>query len=216
MTIRILLADDHRILVDGLRSILERQRDVEVVGVAEDGLEAVAMVSEYQPGLVLLDISMPRLNGIDAARRILRDSPETKVVMLSMHADRAYVQESLRVGARGYILKESAAREVLNAVESVMRGERFLSPTVRDQILDEYVEFVRDADGAAGSPLSPREREVLQLLAEGHATKNIAAILNISAKTVESHRKQVMDKLGMHSVAELTKYAIREGLTALD
>lgn len=216
MTIRVLLADDHRILVDGLMSILERQKDVDVVGIAKDGLEAVAMVEQHRPDIVLLDISMPRLNGIDAARRILRDHPETKIAMLSMHADRAYVQESLRVGARGYILKESAAKEVLHAVEAVMRGERFLSRSVRDQVLDDYVELVRDSDGPAGSPLSPREREVLQLLAEGHSTKEMAATLNISAKTVESHRKQMMDKLGLYSVAELTKYAIREGLTALD
>jgi DNA-binding NarL/FixJ family response regulator len=216
MTIRVLLADDHRILVDGLMSLLERQGDIDVVGVAKDGLEVVAMVERHRPDVVLLDISMPRLNGIDAARRILRDHPDTKIAMLSMHADRAYVQESLRVGARGYILKESAVREVLHAVEAVMRGERFLSQSVRDQVLDDYVELVRDARDPAGSPLSPREREVLQLLAEGHSTKEMASTLSISAKTVESHRKQMMDKLGMHSVAELTKYAIREGLTALD
>jgi len=214
--IRVLLADDHRLLVDGLRSLLEDREDIEVVGVASDGLEALEMTARHRPDIVLLDISMPRLNGIDAARQILRDVPGTKVVMLSMHADRRFIQESLRVGARGYILKESASGEVVEALRTVSMGEVFFSRSVRDQVIHEYVEIVRGGEEKSSSPLSPREREVLQLLAEGKATKEIAGMLNVSVKTVESHRKQIMDKLDLHSIAALTKYAIREGLTQLD
>ena len=216
MKTTVLLADDHRILVDGLKSILERQGRMEVVGIATDGLEAVAMAARHRPDIVLLDISMPRLSGIDAARRILHDLPDTRIAMLSMHADRSFVQEALRIGAQGYILKESAAMEVVGAVEAVMKGELFLSRSVRDRVLKEYAELLSEAGDSAPAILSPREREVLQLLADGQSTKEMAATLNISAKTVESHRKQIMDKLDLHSVAELTKYAIREGLTPLD
>lgn len=213
---RVLLADDHRILIDGLASLLERQRDVEVVGLATDGIEAVALAALHKPDIVLLDISMPRLNGVDAARQILREQPDTTILMLSMHADRTYIQESLRAGARGYILKESAAREVLAAVHTAEHGDLFFSESVRAQVLQDYVGIVRGTGDSSPSRLSQREREVLQLLAEGHSTKEMAATLNLSTKTIESHRKQVMDKLGMYSVAELTKYAIREGLTQLD
>jgi DNA-binding NarL/FixJ family response regulator len=214
--IRILLADDHKLLIDGLRPLLEAHKNVEVVGVARDGVEAVDLAARHRPDIILLDISMPRLNGIDAARKILRDLPDTKIIMLSMHADRRYIQESLRVGACGYILKESAAREVIQAIKSVQEGGLFLDHSVRDQVLHEYVKWIRDGDIPSSSPLSLREREVLQLLAEGKSTKDVAGILNVSVKTVESHRKQVMDKLGLHSIAELTKYAIREGLTPLE
>jgi two-component system response regulator NreC len=216
MVTRILLADDHRLLVDGLRPLLESQESVEVVGVAADGMEAVELASKLRPDIIILDISMPRLNGIDAARQILRDMPETKIIMLSMHADRRYIQESLRAGACGYILKESAAGEVINALEVVQKGELFFSQSLRDKVLHEYAELIRVGDGSRSSPLSPREREVLQLLAEGKSTKDMAGILNVSVKTIESHRKQIMDKLGLHTIAELTKYAIREGLTQLD
>ena len=214
--IKILLADDHKLLIDGLRPLLEKQGNLEVVGVAKDGLEAVKLAAQYRPDIILLDISMPRLNGIDAARKILDELPDTKIIMLSMHADRRFIQESLRNGASGYILKESAAREVIEAIEEVRKGELFFSIAVRDQVLRDYVEWVRVGSNLSRSPLSGREREVLQLLAEGKSTKDTAGILNVSVKTVESHRKQIMDKLGLHSIAELTKYAIREGLTQLD
>ena len=214
--IRVLLADDHQLLIDGLRPLLENQVNIEVVGVAKDGLKTLEFALKQKPNIILLDISMPKLNGIDAARRVLRELPDTRIIMLSMHADQRFIQESLRVGARGYILKESAAREVIEAVAAVHRGELFFSLSVRDQVLRDYVDRVRDDEHSSESPLSGREREVLQVLAEGKSTKDTARLLNISVKTVESHRKQIMDKLDLHSIAELTKYAIREGLTQLE
>jgi DNA-binding NarL/FixJ family response regulator len=213
---KILLADDHQLLIDGLRPILERQKGVDVVGVARDGMEAVDLAAKTRPDIVILDISMPRLNGIDAARQILRDRPDARVIMLSMHSDKRFIQESLRAGACGYILKESAAKEVIQAIATVESGELFFSESVRDTVLHEYVEMMRGGGEASASPLSPREREVLQLIAEGKSTKETADTLSVSVKTVETHRKQIMDKLDLHSIAELTKYAIREGLTQLD
>jgi two-component system, NarL family, response regulator NreC len=214
--IKILLADDHQLLIDGLRTILEKHRDVEIVGLAKDGLEAFDLAMQSQPDIILLDISMPGLNGLDAARKILRDLPGTKIIMLSMHGDLRYIQEALRIGAKGYILKESAAEELIQAIRDIKNGELFFSKSVRNQVLAEYVKSVRQDNKNVKPVLSIREREILQLLAEGKSTKDAAGILNISVKTAESHRKQVMDKLGLHSIAELTKYAIREGLTQLD
>lgn len=214
--IRTLLADDHQLLIDGLRPLLENQPNIEVVGVAKDGLKAAELALNQKPNMILLDISMPKLNGIDTARRVLRELPDTKIIMLSMHADQRFIRESLRVGARGYILKESAASEVIEAIAAVHRGELFFSLSIRDQVLRDYVDRVREDKHPSESPLSGREREVLQILAEGRSTKDAARLLNISVKTVESHRKQIMDKLDLHSIAELTKYAIREGLTQLD
>lgn len=213
--INVLLADDHQLLIDGLRSVLERQPKINVVGVAKDGLEAAKLACDHKPDIILLDISMPRLNGVDAARRILREQPDIKIIMLSMHDDRRFIKESLRIGARGYILKESAVGEVIEAIAAVQKGELFFSRSVRDQVLRDYVEGIRENQDTSTFPLSGREREVLQMLAEGKSTKDIAGMLNISVKTVESHRKQIMDKLDLHSVAELTRYAIREGLIQL-
>lgn len=214
--IKVVLADDHKLLIDGLRPLLERQENIEVIGVAGDGMEAVELSEELEPDIILLDISMPRLNGIDTARKILAANPNIKIIMLSMHADRRYIIESLRIGAVGYLLKESAAREVIESINVVVEGELFFSKSVRDQVLSDYVKVVRDGAKLPGSPLSGREREVLQLLAEGKSTKEIASMLFVSVKTVESHRKQIMDKLDLYSIAELTKYAIREGLTKLE
>lgn len=214
--IRILLADDHKLLIDGLRPLLERQKYMTVVGVAMDGVAAVDLAAKHHPDIILLDISMPKLNGIDAARKILRDMPDIKIIMLSMHADKRYIQESLRSGTRGYILKESAVAEVIQAINDVQKGEMFFSHSVREQVLQEYVAWIREGGCSSYSPLSAREREVLQLIAEGKSTKDIAGILNVSVKTIESHRKQIMDKLNLFSIAELTKYAIREGLTPLE
>ena len=214
--IKVLIVDDHRLLIDGLCSILENQSDIEVIGVAKDGLEAVEQSMLYHPDIILLDISMPRLNGLDAARKILNELPETKILILSMHADKRYIRESIRIGARGYILKESAISEVMTAIQEVNNGAFFFSHNIQTEVIQDYVKRVKAGDNVPQSPLSLREREVLQLLAEGKSTKEVASLLFISIKTVESHRKQIMDKLGLHSIAKLTKYAIREGLTQLE
>lgn len=213
--IKVLLADDHMLLIDGLRPLLERRGDISVIGIAQDGLQAVKQADELKPDIILLDISMPKLNGIDAARKILALLPRTKIIMISMHADQRYIRESLRAGANGYILKESAAREVIEAINVVSRGGVFFSLSLRDRVLQHYVDWMREGGDTADTPLSGREREVLQLLAEGKSTKEMADLLCVSVKTIESHRKQIMDKLNLHSIAELTKYAIREGLTKL-
>ncbi len=216
MTTTIMLADDHRIFRDGLRPLLAAQDDFEVVAEADDGLRALELAREMRPDVAVLDVSMPGLNGLEVARRLAQDAPEVKVVMLSMHSDRRYVLEALRAGARGYLLKDAGFAELLDAVRAVRDGQTYLGNAVREQVIQDYVSL-SDADaGSAFAVLSAREREVLQLLAEGLCTKAIAGRLNLSVKTVESHRKAVMDKLEIRSIAELTKYAIREGLTRLD
>ena len=214
--VKVLIADDHKLLIDGLRPLIEKNNKNQVIGIASNGLEAVEKALELKPDIILMDISMPKLNGIDATRKILRDFPHTKIIILSMHADKRYIKESIQIGASGYILKESAAQEVLKAIEVVQTGNLYFGRLVKEQVLQEYVEWVREGDTSTFSPLSVREREVLQLLAEGSSTKDIATTLNVSVKTIESHRKQIMDKLNLHSIAELTKYAIREGITQLE
>jgi len=216
VNIGVLLADDHRIFRDGLRPLLEAHPDLSVVGEAEDGLSVLERCHELRPAVVVLDISMPGLNGIEVCRRLAREQPDVRVLMLSMHGDRRFVQEALKAGARGYVLKDDGFDELLKGVMAVAEGRLHLSPAVGDQVLHDYIDRLDEGGGGAFAVLSAREREVLQLLAEGLATKAIAARLNLSAKTVESHRKAVMDKLDLHSVAELTKYAIREGLTSVD
>ena len=213
--IRILLADDHRLFRLGLKQLLDQRAGISVVGEAGSGFEAVDMAKSLKPDLILMDISMPELNGLEATRRILEALPEARVVILSMHSDRRYVTEALRAGAKGYLLKDSAPEDLLQAINRVMGGQYFLSAGVSEQVIDE---FIRRAGEDADSPynlLSAREREVLQLLAEGASTRQIADRLNLSAKTIESHRLHLMEKLDLHSVAELTRYAIREGLVGL-
>lgn len=213
--IRILLADDHKLFIDGLGSLLDRRTGVEIVGAARDGLTAVRLASELKPDLILMDVSMPQLNGIEAARKILAENPSIHIVMLSMHADRRYVVESLRAGARGYLLKDSASEELLRVMERVSAGELYLSSKMSGEIIQDYLRVAESGKSTAFSVLSPREREVLQLLAEGNSTKEIAARLTVSVKTIETHRSQIMNKVDLHSVAELTKYAIREGITQI-
>jgi DNA-binding NarL/FixJ family response regulator len=214
--IRVLLADDHKLLIDGLCSILKNYPAIEIVGFAQDGLEAVELAKNLNPNIILLDISMPKLNGIEAAKQILLENSQLKVIILSMHSDKRYIQEAIKIGARGYILKESAVAEVIQAINAVQKGEMFFSQSVQDKVINEYVDMVRNEHSQPKLPLTPREKEVLQHLAEGKSTKEIAGILNVSIKTIESHRKQIMDLLNLHSIAELTKYAIREGITYLE
>lgn len=215
MSVSILLADDHRMFLDGLKTLLAAEPDLQVVGEAENGLDLLALAAELRPDVVVLDISMPGLNGVDAARRLLADDDPPRIVVLSMHADRRYVLGLLRAGVSAYLLKDSGFPELASVIRDVMRGEIRLSAQINDAVVHDYIALARSGDRDE-DPLSPREREVLQLLAEGRSTKEIAADLSVSVKTVETHRRQIMDKLDLRSVAELTKYAIREGLTSLD
>jgi DNA-binding NarL/FixJ family response regulator len=216
MSVSVLLADDHMIFREGLKPLLAKGGDFEVVGEAEDGLQALELARQLKPRLAILDISMPGLNGIEVARHLSQDSPDTAVIILSMHSDRRFVLEALRAGARGYLLKDGGFDELLDAMQAVSQGRLFLSSSISDQVIRDYISLAEAEQGSAFAVLSSREREVLQLLAEGLSTKEIADRLNLSAKTVESHRKAIMDKLEMRSIAELTKYAIRQGLTSLD
>lgn len=215
MTVKIMLADDHRIVRQGLRLLLERQPGMKVVAEAEDGLSAVRLAREQSPDVAIIDVSMPGLNGVEAARKILAARPGARVIGLSMHSDRRYVVEMLRSGALGYILKESAFDELSQAIRTVLKGQTYLSSRIADVIIKDYVRSAAGGRSSAFSRLSNREREVLQLLAEGRSTKQVAGQLNLSVKTVETHRKQIMDKLNIHSLAGLTKYAVREGITSL-
>ncbi len=221
MPIRVLLVDDHQIVRDGLRSLLAKQIDIEVVGEAENGRESLQKARELKPDVVVMDIGMRELNGIDATRQLLAESPETKVVALSMHSDRRYISEMLAAGACGYLLKDSAFDELTAAIRTVAEGRTFVSQGIAGTVIDDYVR--RLASGGSeervspgGRALSPREREVLQLIAEGASTKEAAARLHLSVKTVETHRRQIMDKLGIYNLAGLIKYAVREGLASLE
>jgi DNA-binding NarL/FixJ family response regulator len=216
MSFRVLLADDHHIVRDGLRALIEQQPDLEVVADAENGYKAVRLALEYRPDLVVMDISMPELNGIEATRQIMADLPNTKVLILSMHTDRQFVTEALRAGAAGFLLKDSAVEELVRAIR-VVKGDRiYLDPEITGGIIEDYIRHSPSGDLSAAVVLTNRERGVLQLIAEGWTTRAIAEHLCVSVKTIETHRRQIMIKLDLHSVAELTKYAIREGLTSLD
>jgi len=216
MSIKVLLVDDHALIREGLQSLLEKQPDMQVVGEAEDGRRAKELVSELSPDIVIMDVTMPRLSGIEATRQITAEFPSVRIIALSIHSQRRFVADMLSAGAAGYILKECLFDELVQAIQTVAAGGRYLSPRITDVVVDDYVERL---SGGAESPLeslTSREREVLQLVAEGKSSKQIAVELHISTKTIEANRRQIMEKLDMHSVAELTKYAIREGITALD
>jgi two-component system, NarL family, response regulator NreC len=214
--IKVVLADDHQIVRHGLRSLLSVEADIEVVGEADNGRAVVRMVQELAPQVVIMDISMPDLNGIEATRQILTDTTGVKVIALSMHSDSLFVLNMFKAGASGYLLKDCALEELVKAVRTVMNRKIYLSPGISDIVIKDFVLGWSSTESTAYSILTAREREVLQLMAEGKNTTQIAASLCVSVKTVEAHRKQMMNKLDIHSVAELTKYAIRQGLTSLE
>jgi len=216
MSIRILLADDHKITRQGLRSLLDKQSDMVVVAEAEEGRTTVRLVRELLPDVVIMDVSMPDLNGMEATRQITREFGNVKIVALSMHSDSLFVTEMLKSGALGYLLKDCAFEELALAIRTVVAGKIYLSPSISSVVVDDYLHRLSKADFSGLDVLTNREREVLQLLAEGKSTKQIALKLHISGKTVETHRRQIMNKLDIHTVAELTKYAIRKGLTSLE
>lgn len=216
MNLRVVLVDDHRMFREALRPLLAQTPGFEIVGEAGDGQQAIELCAQLAPDVVIMDVSMPGLNGLEATRRILADRPRTRVVVLSMHADRRFVAETLRAGAAAYVLKDAGFAELVRALQAVAEGRTYLSEPVRQLVVQEYVAGLQREDRSAFSLLSAREREVLQLVAEGASTKEIGDRLSVSVKTIETHRRQIMEKLDLHSVAELTKYAIREGLTPLD
>lgn len=215
MTVRILIADDHKILREGLKSLLEKQPDFAVVAEAQDGLGAISAAKKHKPDIAILDIGMPDLNGIEVTRRIRSEMADTRVIALSMHADRRFVMGILEAGANGYLLKDSAFAELISAVTTVAKGKMYLSPSIAETVVKNSLEKLDRKNEGSSVLLSGREREVLQMIAEGKSTKEIALKLFVSTKTVETHRKQIMDKLNIRTVAGLTKYAIREGLTSL-
>jgi len=213
--IRVLLADDHTIVRQGVRLCLEAMGDIEVVAEAEDGQAAVQLTSELQPDVAVIDLTMPRLSGVEAIRQIKRDGGSVEVVVLSVHDSEAYVVQALRAGAAGYVLKRNAATELAEAIRAAHDGQAYLHPSIARRVIDDYLSRVPVSGDAVAEPhdrLSPREREVLQLAAEGHSMRAIAGLLCLSTKTVEHHRASVMTKLGLHGQTELVKYAIRVGL----
>ncbi len=211
--IRLALADDHIVLRAGLRSLLERQRDFEVVGEAGDGRELIRIVDETTPDVVITDLGMPQLNGAEATSQIVTKHPETRVIVLSMHSDEAYVLRALKAGARGYLVKESAEADLMTAIRTVHAGKAFFSPSVSALLVEDYVRQMRDR-GVEDSYelLSTREREVLQLIAEGRSNKDVATLLGLSVYTVETHRGNILQKLNLHSIPELILYAVRKGI----
>lgn len=213
MPVKILIADDHGVVAEGLKHLIEAQPDMQVVGTVGDGREAVRLAREAQPDVVLMDLSMPELNGADATRAILERDARCRVIVLSMYADREYVRRALKAGASGYVVKRSAAKEVVEAIRAVYAGQRYLSPKVADVVIDDYT--TEDKQDPLGR-LSAREREVLQLLAEGRTGAEIAARLALSQKTVETYRARLVEKLGIRDVAGLVKFAIQRGIVSLE
>ncbi len=211
---KVVLVDDHRMMRDGLRAVLEKV-GVEVTGEAADGYQAISEVKRLQPDVVVMDIGLPGLNGIDATRQLVAELVDVKIIALSMNADQRYVMAMLEAGAVGYLLKNSASDELLLALQAVMRGETYLSPAITRSVVTRVVRSQTPTPCVGQErPLSAREREVLQLVAEGKSSKEIAVALGIAVPTVETHRRQIVEKLNLRSIAELTKYAIREGLTS--
>ncbi|HEU0296378.1 MAG TPA: response regulator transcription factor [Anaerolineales bacterium] len=214
--IRVLLAEDHTIVRKGLRALLDGQAGIEVIAEAEDGRQAVRLAEQLRPDVVLMDFSMPGLNGLEATRQIAERVPGARVVVLTRHTNQEYAERILKAGASGYLVKKSAPEELIIAIQAVYRGDSYLDPAITTNILHAYLKKSSPVGQDRFDNLTPRQREVLQLIAEGHANREIAALLNVSIKTVESHRAAIMDALELHSTAELTQYAIRKGMISLD
>ncbi|BBA69817.1 response regulator [Geobacter sulfurreducens] len=216
MGIRVVIVDDHKIMREGLKSLLSMEKDIQVVGEADNGRAATLCVKDLDPDIVLMDLTMPEMNGIDATRRIAADYPSVRVLALSMHSDRRFIEEALSAGAQGFLLKDCAFDELVNAIHEVVADRFYLSPRITGVVIKDYLGRRGRPESASSIRLTPREREVLQLIAEGKNTKEVAFALDVSVKTVESQRMQIMRKLKTNSIADLTKFAIREGLTTLD
>jgi len=215
MAIKILLADDHPILREGLRGLLEKETDMEVAGEAGSGYEAVQLAGRLHPDVIIMDINMPDMNGIEATRRILEEDPGKAVLALSLESDRRFVVEILDSGARGYLLKDAFFEELAAAIHTVAEGDTYLCPKIAEMIIKDYMKRIPDNNPLTFESLTTRERETIQLIADGRNAKEIAAEFGVSVKTIEVHRHNIMKKLNLYSIAELTKYAIREGLTSL-
>jgi DNA-binding NarL/FixJ family response regulator len=216
-TVTVFLADDHAVVRDGLRSLLEAEKDIQVIGDASNGRDAVHRVAEDQPDIAILDIAMPELNGIDATRQISEICPATRTIILSMHSNPEHIFRALHAGARGYLLKESAGAEVVHAVRAVHDGHRYLSQAISEIVLDDYVRQREAAEGIGPlAHLTPREREIVQLVVEGRSSAEIAESLCLSAKTVDTYRSRAMQKLQIHDLPSLVKFAIQHGLTSLE
>jgi len=214
--IRVVLADDHRMMREGIRALLERRKDIEVVGEAADGREAVRLAGQLCPDVVVMDVSMPLLNGIEATRHIRRDCPDVRVLILTVHESQEYVAQLLAAGANGYVIKRAGGDELADAIHAVARGEAFLHPAVVKVVVQDYVQRLQAGAGVgAGDVLTDREREVLQLIAEGYTNREIADLLHLSIKTVQNHRSKIMSKLDLHDRGELIKYAIQQGIIHL-
>ncbi len=216
MSFKILLVDDHEIMREGLAALLRKHPEYEIAGQAANGRIAMEMVDKLSPDLVIMDIEMPNLNGIDATRRMIANCPELKVMALSTHSRRSMIVRMLQAGAAGYMLKESAFSELTEGLKAMREDRTYLCSRVAKVVFSDYVKMLTDPDWTGGDGLTSREREVLQLVSEGNTTKEIAKALNLSVKTIDSHREHIMEKLGIHNIAGLTKYAVREGLTAPD
>lgn len=216
MKVRILLADDHQIMREGLKALLEKHSSMEVIAEAENGIETLEIARRERPDVIIMDITMPDINGIEATRQLKSEMKDIKIVALSMHSDRRFVTEILKAGASAYVLKQSAFKDLEKAIKTVMVNRTFLSADILETVVNDYVSQLTKSEYEAYKRLSDRERQVLQLIAEGNSTKEIAYKLHVSVKTIESHRQNMMTKLGIHNLAGLTKFAVREGLTSLE
>lgn len=216
MNIKVILADDHNIMRAGLKSLLESSKKVLIVAEANNGRETVSLARKFKPDIVVMDVAMPDMNGVEATRKLARLAPDVRVLALSGHSEGTFVKGMLEAGAKGYLLKDAATTELLTAIITISKGRIYVSPSVANTLVGDYLQRVKGEIGPDLKILSAREREVLQLVSEGKSSSQIATTLHLSDRTIETHRRRIMNKLGMRSIAELTKYAIREGLTTLD